>query len=104
MEAFNNYGKQILIDGLKNWINQEDSEIFKVLLPQFRSLSRTYVHDVGDYQMVIPENSILTRTRTLYCRENIGIRIEDNILVTKDGAINLSSALIKVEGCSVHEK
>lgn len=97
MEAFNNYGKQILIDGLKEiGLIKEDSEILKYYYHSLGHYLGLDVHDVGDYQMVIPENSILTVEPGLYiAEENIGIRIEDNILVTKDGAINLSSALIK---------
>lgn len=59
------------------------------------------VHDAGSYQPLV-ENSILTVEPGIYipagsdCDEkwwNIGIRIEDDILVTSEGPVNLSSCV-----------
>ena len=53
-------------------------------------------HDVSlaDYQL--QEGNVFTVEPGLYIEEeNIGIRIEDNILVTNDGCINLSADIIK---------
>lgn len=52
-------------------------------------------HDVTNYGLLKPGN-IITVEPGLYIEdEKIGIRIEDDVLVTKDGCINLSSHIIK---------
>lgn len=52
------------------------------------------VHDVGDYQRPLEAGMVLTVEPGIYIpKENIGVRIEDNILVTKDGFKNLSGTL-----------
>jgi Xaa-Pro aminopeptidase len=54
------------------------------------------VHDVGHYNLPLKEGMVLTIEPGLYVKkEGIGIRIEDDILVTKDGHENLSSAIPK---------
>lgn len=51
-------------------------------------------HDVGDYEEPIAENMVFTVDAGIYVREwGIGLRIEDNILVTADGCENLSAAI-----------
>ncbi len=53
-------------------------------------------HDVGSRELDLMEGMVLTVEPGLYIEEeNIGIRIEDDILVTKDGYENLSSYIIK---------
>ena len=54
------------------------------------------VHDLRCRDRKVAENNIYTVEPGLYiAEEGIGIRIEDNILVTKDGNINLSKDIIK---------
>lgn len=54
------------------------------------------VHDVGHYDLALEEGMVLTIEPGLYIsEENIGIRIEDDILVTKNGSRNLSKNIIK---------
>lgn len=49
-------------------------------------------HDVGGYDDNMAENMVFTVDAGLYIREwGIGLRIEDNVLVTSDGCENLSS-------------
>ena len=49
------------------------------------------VHDVGDYRKPLKEGVVLTVEPGIYIpEEGIGIRIEDVILVTKDGPVMLS--------------
>lgn len=52
------------------------------------------VHDVGDYGMPLKPGMVITVEPGIYLREQkIGVRIEDDILVTKDGFRNLSAAI-----------
>ena len=54
------------------------------------------VHDVGNYNEPLREGMVLTIEPGLYvAEEKIGIRIEDNILITRDGARNLSQDILK---------
>lgn len=51
-------------------------------------------HDVGGYDEPMSENMIFTVDAGIYVREwGIGLRIEDNVLVTADGCENLSAAI-----------
>jgi Xaa-Pro aminopeptidase len=51
-------------------------------------------HDVGGYEEPMAENMVFTVDAGIYVREwGIGLRIEDNVLVTADGCENLSSAI-----------
>jgi Xaa-Pro aminopeptidase len=52
------------------------------------------VHDVGSKYDPLEPGMVLTCEPGLYIREeNMGIRIEDNILVTKDGPVNLTAQI-----------
>lgn len=97
MREFNEYGRQVLIDGLKEiGLIKEDNEITKYYYHSLGHYLGLDVHDVGIYDQVIPEGAIITVEPGLYIKEEaIGIRIEDNLLVTKDGNINLSKDIIK---------
>lgn len=97
MKEFNEYGKQILIDGAKEiGLIKEDSEISKYYYHSLGHYLGLDVHDVGIYDELIPEGAIITVEPGLYiAEEGIGIRIEDDILITKDGNINLSKDIIK---------
>lgn len=51
-------------------------------------------HDVGGYEEPMSENMLFTVDAGIYVREwGIGLRIEDNVLVTADGCENLSAAI-----------
>lgn len=52
------------------------------------------VHDVGDFTKPLPQNAVLTVEPGIYIpEENIGIRIEDDVVLTKDGNRMLSGRL-----------
>ncbi len=54
------------------------------------------VHDVGDYDIPLKKGVVLTVEPGIYIpEENIGIRLEDDVLITKDGNKVLTSALPK---------
>ncbi len=51
-------------------------------------------HDVGGYDDPMAENMVFTVDAGIYVREwGIGLRIEDNVLVTADGCENLSASI-----------
>lgn len=51
-------------------------------------------HDVGGYDDPIAENMVFTVDAGIYVREwGVGLRIEDNVLVTADGCENLSAGI-----------
>lgn len=55
------------------------------------------VHDAGVYDEPLQEGCVLTVEPGVYLpNENIGIRIEDNVLITKNGIKNLSEHIPKV--------
>lgn len=52
------------------------------------------VHDIGDYGLPLEAGVVLTVEPGIYVpEEGIGIRIEDDILITTDGIENLSGSL-----------
>jgi Xaa-Pro aminopeptidase len=54
------------------------------------------VHDVGDYHRPLEAGSVLTVEPGIYIRqEGIGVRIEDDVLITDKGIKNLSARLPK---------
>jgi len=51
-------------------------------------------HDVGGYEEPIAENMVIVVDAGIYVHEwGIGLRIEDNVLVTTDGCENLSASI-----------
>jgi Xaa-Pro aminopeptidase len=51
-------------------------------------------HDVGGYDQPMSENMVFTVDAGIYVREwGIGLRIEDNVLVTANGCENLSAEI-----------
>lgn len=97
MAELNEYAKDILSQGLmKLGKIKQPEELIKYYYHSIGHFLGLDVHDVGDYTQPLKAGQIITIEPGLYIEEdNIGIRIEDNILLTKDGNINLSKDIIK---------
>lgn len=76
---------------------KEDSEVSKYYYHGVSHLLGLETHDVGRHnEGLLKEGMVLTVEPGLYIEEeNIGIRIEDDVVVTKDGCKVLSENMIK---------
>ncbi|KGN02613.1 peptidase M24 [Clostridium novyi A str. 4570] len=93
----NEIAKDVLAEGcIELGLMKDKSEISKYY---FHSISHSLgldTHDVGDRDIVLKPGMVITNEPGLYIpQEGIGIRIEDDLLITEDGCINLSSDIIK---------
>jgi len=93
----NQYAKELLAKScIRIGLIQTESEIGKYY---YHSVSHSLgidVHDPAVYTDKIPVGAVITIEPGLYIEEEgIGIRIEDNVLVTKTGGVNLSEAIVK---------
>ena len=87
--------KQVSFEGLKSLgLLNDFAEIGKYVWHGAVHHVGLDTHDVGGYEQLISENMIFTVDAGIYVREwGIGLRIEDNILVTAEGCENLSAAI-----------
>lgn len=92
-----NIAKRVLADGCKRiGLIQEDSELDKYYFHGVAHPLGLDTHDVGPRNIELKPGMIITDEPGLYIEEEgIGIRIEDDILVTEDGYVNLSAHIIK---------
>lgn len=97
LAELNQYGKKILFQGLKQMhILQEEKELINYCYHGLGHYLGLEVHDVGNIHQPFVENSIITVEPGLYLPNlNLGIRIEDDILITKNGAVNLTQDIVK---------
>lgn len=96
-QEINELAKKLLAEGLmeigKITDERELSKYYYHSIGHFLGLD---VHDVGDYTKPFKAGQILTVEPGLYLKdEKIGIRIEDNILLTEYGNVNLSKNIPK---------
>jgi Xaa-Pro aminopeptidase len=92
MVEYFNFGNKYLAQGLiKLGLIKEESEVSKYYYHNIGHYLGLDVHDVTINSLPIPEGAVITCEPGLYIEEwGIGIRIEDDILITKNGSINLS--------------
>ena len=96
-KELNKFGKDILISECKKiGLIKDDAEINKYYFHSIGHFLGLDTHDVGQYDLVLSEGMVITIEPGLYIKEEgIGIRIEDDILVTKDGYKNISKDIVK---------
>lgn len=94
---YENFAKNILIKECKRiGLIRKDKDIKKYYYHSIGHFLGLDLHDVGQYDVVLQEGMVLTVEPGLYIKEEgIGIRIEDDILITKGGCKNLSKEIIK---------
>ncbi|WIV10654.1 aminopeptidase P family protein [Proteiniborus sp. MB09-C3] len=96
-KELNNVTKKVLIEECKkNGLIKEDEEIIKYYYHGVSHYLGLDTHDVGGREVNLEPGMVLTIEPGLYIEEEgIGIRIEDNVVVTEDGCENLSKDIIK---------
>jgi Xaa-Pro aminopeptidase len=92
MEAF--VGEKLRELGLIKTITKEtvrESGLFPHMTSHFLGLD---THDAGDYEAPLKPGVVMTVEPGIYIKEeSIGVRVEDDILITEDGCEVLSGRL-----------
>jgi len=95
--VLNETAKKVLADGcIELGLIKEASELPKYYFHGVSHYLGLDTHDVGSRDIELKAGMVLTNEPGLYIEEeNMGIRIEDNLLITDDGCENLSKQIIK---------
>lgn len=75
---------------------QDEKELRKYYFHSFGHYLGLDTHDVGSYEIELKPGMVITNEPGLYIQEeSIGIRIEDDLLITENGCEVLSKDIIK---------
>jgi len=98
MSELNKLARELLADKCRELglIGDNDDDVKKYYYHSIGHSLGLDTHDVGGREFVLEAGMVITIEPGLYIEaEQVGVRIEDNILVTEDGYENLSAAIIK---------
>ncbi len=97
MTELNAKAKELLTQGLKQLgLITEDKDVIKYYYHSIGHSLGLDTHDVGGRELTLKPGMVITVEPGLYIgEESIGIRIEDDVLVTKNGFDVLSKNIIK---------
>ncbi|WP_251862498.1 aminopeptidase P family protein [Clostridium sp. Marseille-Q2269] len=89
--------KKILTEGCKKLgILKDEKELRKYYFHSFGHYLGLDTHDVGSYDLELKPGMVITNEPGLYIEEEgIGVRIEDDLLITENGCEVLSKDIIK---------
>ncbi|MBW4827880.1 MAG: aminopeptidase P family protein [Clostridiaceae bacterium] len=89
--------KKVLAEGCKELgLIEDDKELVKYYFHSVSHYLGLDAHDIGIYNTVLKPGMVITNEPGLYIEEEgIGIRIEDDLLITEDGCENLSKDILK---------
>jgi len=94
---FNRYSRKLLYAGLQRLqLVEKEEDLGKYYYHSIGHFIGLDTHDPGLYNMVLKPGMVLTVEPGLYIEaEGIGVRIEDDVLITENGAENFSAEIIK---------
>ncbi|MFA7126708.1 MAG: M24 family metallopeptidase, partial [Bacilli bacterium] len=94
---YNQYASSLLIAELKTLgLITEDQELIKYYWHSVGHMIGLDTHDPTLRSIPFAPGMVMTVEPGLYLEEEgIGVRIEDDVLITEDGAMNLSADIIK---------
>ena len=96
-KELNEITKKVLAEGCKELgLIKEDKELVKYYFHGVSHYLGADAHDVGIYNTELKPGMVITNEPGLYIEEEgIGIRIEDDLLITENGCENLSKDILK---------
>lgn len=97
MQDLHEISKKKLAEGaIKLNLIEKEEDIFEYYFHSIGHFMGMDTHDVGARNAVLKPGMVITNEPGLYIpEENIGVRIEDDLLITEDGCENLSKDIIK---------